>query len=129
MEFIDLPGMRTDLLPYSMAVVDEGLVRTSGVVGMDYATGAPASHTDFGTQVRRALDNLVAVLAAAGATRGQVLQTACHLVDMARWDEMNRLYVEVFTPPRPTRTTVQARLVPPYLFEISAIARRTPPPA
>lgn len=123
MEFLDLPGMRTDLLPYSMAVVDDGLVRTSGVIGMDYATGAPASHTDFTTQVRQALDNLVAVLATAGATPQMVLQTTCHLTDMGRWDEMNALYVTYFAPPRPTRTTVQALLVPPYQFEISALAR------
>lgn len=114
--------MRTDLLPYSMAVVDGGLVRTSGVIGMDYTTGAPASHTGFEAQVRKALDNLVAVLAVAGATPQMVLQTTCHLVDMGRWDAMNAIYVTYFAPPRPTRTTTQAVLVPPYLFEISALA-------
>jgi 2-iminobutanoate/2-iminopropanoate deaminase len=116
------PGMPDDLLPYSLAVSVGGLVRTAGLVGMDYTTGAPASHTDFAVQVRATLDNLRAVLDGVGTSLDQVLETSCYLHDMGRWDEMNVIYVEYFTPPRPVRTTIETRLVPPYLFEISAVA-------
>ena len=116
------PGMRDDLLPYSLAVSSAGLVRTAGLVAMDYTTGAPVSHTDFGVQVRASLDNLRLVLEVAGTSLERVLETSCYLHDMGRWDEMNAIYLKYFAHPRPVRTTIEARLVPPYLFEISAVA-------
>ena len=116
------PGMPGDLLPYSLAVSAGGFVRTAGLVGMDYTTGAPASHTDFAVQVRATLDNLRTVLEGAGTSLERVVETSCYLYDMGRWDEMNAIYREYFSSPLPVRTTIETRLVPPYLFEISAIA-------
>jgi 2-iminobutanoate/2-iminopropanoate deaminase len=116
------PGMPDDLLPYSLSVSFGGLVRTAGLVGMDYTTGAPASHTDFVMQVRATLENLRRVLDVAGTSLDKVLETSCYLHDMGRWDEMNAIYMEYFAHPRPVRTTIETRLVPPYLFEISAVA-------
>ena len=115
-------GMRDDLLPYSLSVTHGGLVRTAGLVAMDYATGAPASHTDFLIQVRATMENLRMVLEQAGTSLARVLATSCYLHDMGRWDEMNAIYEEYFVHPRPVRTTIETRLVPPYLFEISAVA-------
>jgi selenocysteine lyase/cysteine desulfurase len=99
-----------------------GLVRTAGLVAMDYTTGAPASHTDFLVQVRATMDNLRLVLEDAGTSLDKVLETSCYVHDMGRWDEMNAIYMEYFAHPRPVRTTIETRLVPPYLFEISAVA-------
>jgi 2-iminobutanoate/2-iminopropanoate deaminase len=116
------PGIDDDLLPYSLSVTYGGLVRTAGLVAMDYTTGAPASHTDFAVQVRAAMENLRFVLADAGTSIDRVLETSCYLHDIGRWDEMNAIYGEYFVHPRPVRTTIETRLVPPYLFEISAVA-------
>ena len=120
--FRNPPGMPPDLLPYSLSVAVGGLVRTAGLVGMDYTTGAPASHTDFVVQVRATMENLRVVLADAGTSLDRVLETSCYLDDMGRWDEMNAIYLGYFSSPLPVRTTIETRLVPPYRFEISAIA-------
>ena len=116
------PGVPDDLLPYSLSVSYGGLVRTAGLVGMEYTTGAPASHTDLVVQVRASMENLRMVLDDAGTSLDKVLETSCYLDDMGRWDEMNSIYQEYFAQQRPVRTTIETRLVPPYLFEISAVA-------
>jgi 2-iminobutanoate/2-iminopropanoate deaminase len=118
----DVPGMLPGLFPYSLAVRLGDTVRTAGIVAIDYTTGRPSSHTDFRTQARATMDNLVAVLQAAGTTPDRVYETSCYLTDMGRWDEFNGIYSEYFTPPMPIRTTIACGLVPPYLVEVSAVA-------
>src|SRR5215207_5251855 len=88
-----LPGMPADLLPYSLSVTYGGLVRTAGLVAMDYSTGAPVSHTDFTVQVRATMENLRLVLADSGTSLDKVVETSCYVYDMGRWDEMNAIYV------------------------------------
>ncbi|WP_448614343.1 RidA family protein [Modestobacter sp. URMC 112] len=118
----DVPGMLPGLFPYSLAVRLGDTVRTAGIVGIDYTSGRPSSLTDFRTQVRATMDNLVAVLTAAGTGPVDVVETSCYLTDMGRWDEFNAVYSEYFTPPMPIRTTISCGFVPPYLVEVSAVA-------
>ena len=118
----DVPGMLPGLFPYSLAVRTGDTVRTAGIVGIDYTSGRPSSLTDFRTQVRSTMDNLVAVLAAAGTSTAAVVETACYLTDMGRWDEFNAVYAPYFTAPMPIRTTISCGLVPPFLVEVSAVA-------
>jgi 2-iminobutanoate/2-iminopropanoate deaminase len=73
------------------------------------------------------MQNLVAVLAAAGTTPDRVYETSCYLTDMGRWDEFNGIYSEYFSAPMPIRTTIACGLVPPYLVELSAVAHVGPP--
>jgi enamine deaminase RidA (YjgF/YER057c/UK114 family) len=61
----DVPGMLPGLFPYSLAVRLGDTVRTAGIVAIDYTTGRPSSHTDFRTQARATMANLVGVSAVA----------------------------------------------------------------
>lgn len=118
----DVPGMLPGLFPYSLAVRTGDTVRTAGIVGIDYSSGRPASLTGFRSQVRATMDNLLAVLAAAGTSAADVVETRCYLTEMARWDEFNEIYAEYFRPPMPIRTTISCGLVPPFLVEVAAVA-------
>jgi 2-iminobutanoate/2-iminopropanoate deaminase len=107
----------------SVALRHGDTVYTSGLVGIDFRTGQPVSGTDFGAQVRKALDNLKEVLESAGSSLDRVLSVRCWVSDWANWPAMNDIYVTYFThDPKPVRATVEAGLLPPYMFEIQATA-------
>ena len=107
--------------PYSQAVSKNGLVFVSGQLGLDPATGALAEGVE--AQTRRALQNLVAILAAAGLGPQHVLKATVYVANMDDFALVNRLYAEVFAPPFPAREVVQAARLPKNgLVEISAIA-------
>ena len=107
--------------PYSQAVSKNGLLFVSGQLGLDPASGALADGVE--AQTRRALQNLVAILAAAGLAPDRVLKATIYVADMADFALVNQLYAEVFRPPFPAREVVQAARLPKNgLVEISAIA-------
>lgn len=108
--------------PYSQAVESNGLLFCSGQIGLDPGTGEMAG--DLEAQVTRALDNLMAVLRAAGADAGAVVKTTVFLSDMGDFPAMNEIYGRYFTGDPPARSTVAARTLPKNaLFEIDAIAQ------
>ena len=107
--------------PYSQAVSQNGLVFVSGQLGLDPASGALAEGIE--AQTRRALQNLVAVLAAAGLGPQNVLKATVYVANMDDFALVNQLYAEIFAPPFPAREVVQAARLPKNaLVEISAIA-------
>ncbi len=107
--------------PYSQAVSHQGLVFISGQLGLDPATGALAEGIE--AQTRRALQNLVAILKAAGLGPEHVLKASVFLANMDDFALVNQRYAEVFPPPFPAREVVQAARLPKNaLVEISAIA-------
>ena len=107
--------------PYSQAVFQNGLLFVSGQLGLDPASGALADGIE--AQTRRALQNLVAILSAAGLTPANVLKATIYVADMDDFALVNRLYAETFQPPYPAREVVQAARLPKNgLVEISAIA-------
>jgi 2-iminobutanoate/2-iminopropanoate deaminase len=108
--------------PYSQAVVHNGIVYLSGQIALDPATNQ-LIEGDVVAQTRRVLDNLRAVLEAAGSSLGAVLRTTVFLKDMADFPKMNEVYGQYFSADPPARSTVQAAKLPrDVAVEIDAIA-------
>jgi 2-iminobutanoate/2-iminopropanoate deaminase len=108
--------------PYSQAVMRGGLVFCSGQVGLDPKTGALVPG-GVGAETRRVLENLAAVLGAAGSSLGRVLRCTVFLKNMSDFGAMNEVYAQFFTKDFPSRSTVEvARLPKDALVEIDCIA-------
>lgn len=111
--------------PYSQAVRIGNFLYSSGQVALDPASGALVSG-DIAEQTVRVIENLKAVLAAAGASLGQVVKTTVFLKNIGDFSAMNEVYGRYFavdgvTPP--ARSTVEvARLPKDALVEIEVIA-------
>jgi 2-iminobutanoate/2-iminopropanoate deaminase len=97
--------------PYSQGVTVNGFVFTAGQVALDPDTGelVPGGITE---QTTRALENLRAVLAAAGTDFSQVVKTTVFLVDMTDFTDMNAVYARAFGDHRPARSTVAVAGLP-----------------
>jgi 2-iminobutanoate/2-iminopropanoate deaminase len=111
--------------PYNQAVKSGTLIYTSGQIPIDPQTGNLVSG-GIREQTIQTLENLKAVIEAAGSTLGKVLKTTVFLADMADFPEMNALYAEYFGEDNaPARSTIQVAALPKEaLVEIEAIARR-----
>ena len=108
--------------PYSQAIVANGLVFAAGQIPLDPHTGQTVPG-DVRVQTRRVLDNLKAVLAAAGTSMDRVVKTTVFLVDLNDFGAMNEIYGDYFRESPPARSTVQvARLPRGAAVEIEAVA-------
>ncbi len=109
--------------PYSQAMVSDGWIHASGQIPIDPATGQLLDG-DIRAQTRRVLDNLSAVLEAAGGSLATVVKTTVFLSDMANFSPMNEVYGEYFGEHRPARACVEAAALPRGVdVEIEAVAR------
>jgi 2-iminobutanoate/2-iminopropanoate deaminase len=111
--------------PYSQAVVAPAgqLVFCSGQIALDPATGEMVGAGDVRAQTERVLENLGAVLAAAGASLATVVKTTIFLADLQDFGNVNEVYARYFPSQPPARATVQAAGLPRgALVEIEAIA-------
>ena len=108
--------------PYSQAIRSGAFLFLSGQIPLDPATGQLVGG-DVAAQTRQVLDNLRAVLAAAGGSLDHVVRTTVYLADLGDFAAMNEVYGAYFTSPAPARATVQvARLPRDARVEIDAIA-------
>ena len=108
--------------PYSQAVRVDNSIFTAGQIALDPATGK-LIEGDIAAQTRQVLQNISAVLEAAGSSLAQVIKTTVYLTDMDDFAAMNQVYAEFFPADPPARTTVQvARLPLGARVEIEAIA-------
>ena len=109
--------------PYSQGVESGGLVWLSGQVGIDPATGNLSSGIE--EQTTRAMENQKAVLAAAGLTFADVVQTRIYLTTMSDFSAVNAIYSTYFKDTYPARSTVQVAGLPKgALVEIEMVAEK-----
>ena len=110
--------------PYSQGYEATGFVFTSGQIPVDPATGAFAGE-DITTQARQSLNNVKAILEAAGYALSDVVKTTVLLDDMANFAAVNAVYSEFFTENCPARACFAAKALPKgALVEIEAIAAK-----
>jgi len=108
--------------PYSQAIRFGNLLVTSGQIPLNPQTGQVVAG-DIRVQTARALDNLVAVLAAGGAGLDDVVKTTCFLNDMNDFAAFNEVYATYFTGNAPARSCVAVERLPrDVLVEIEALA-------
>ena len=119
---VETPQAPKAIGPYAQAIRADGIVYTSGQIGLDPATGALVPG-GIEAQTRRVLENLKAVLAAAGSSLDRVLRVGVYLTDLGHFQAMNRIFAEYLDPYRPARSTVGAAALPMgALVEMDMIA-------
>ncbi len=110
--------------PYSHAVVAGDYVFCSGQVPLDPATSELVTG-DIAVQTNRILDNLAAVLAAAGSGLDRVVKTTVFLADIGDFAAMNDAYAKRFGDHRPARSTIGVAALPRGArVEIECVAAR-----
>ncbi|MGH9166234.1 MAG: RidA family protein [Acidimicrobiia bacterium] len=105
--------------PYSQARVAGGILYVAGQ-GPLSLEGQVQGET-FEDQARATLDNLKAIVEAAGGSLSEVVKVNVYLADMNDWPRFNHVYLEYFQEPFPARTAVQAGLLG-IMVEVDAIA-------
>ncbi len=106
--------------PYCHAKLCGDTMYCSGQLGLIPETGALAEGLE--AQARQALDNLGAVLRAAGMDYANVAKTTVFLADMGDFGAVNEIYAQYFPDQPPARSCVQATLPKGGLVEVEAIA-------
>ena len=110
--------------PYSQAIAFDGMVYASGQIALDPASGQLVEG-DVQAQTHRALQNLTAVLEAAGSSLANVVKTTVFLTSMSNFTAMNEVYATYFGDEPPARSTVAVAELPKGAqVEIEAIAAR-----
>jgi 2-iminobutanoate/2-iminopropanoate deaminase len=97
--------------PYSQAIASAGLVFTSGQIPLDPAT-QQLVQGDIRAQTERVMENLSAVLEAAGCTFADVVKAGIFVADLADFAAVNEVYGKRFPKDPPARSTVQVAALP-----------------
>ncbi len=109
--------------PYSQAVVAGGFVFCSGQIAIDPETGELVGASDVSAQARRVMENLKAVLEAAGSGLDRVVRTTIYLQDLGDFGTVNAIYGGYFGAGPPARATVEVAGLPKgAMIEIDAVA-------
>jgi 2-iminobutanoate/2-iminopropanoate deaminase len=110
--------------PYSQAIIEGDLLFLAGQGPIDPATGE-TNLGDIASQTRRTLENVKAILEAAGSSLDKVVRCNVYLKDIGDFAAMNEVYARAFIAPYPARTTIQAGALPGGIaVEIECVARR-----
>ena len=108
--------------PYSQAIKTNGFIFASGQIPLDPST-MQVVEGDIRAQTERVLNNVKAVLEAAGSSIDRVVKTTVFLADMNDFAAMNEVYATFFAVTKPARSTVEAARLPRDVrVEIEVIA-------
>src|SRR3982750_2793982 len=119
------PDAPNPIGPYSQAIQVGNTLYLAGQGAIDPKTNQPMANASIEDQTRRTLDNLKAVLEAAGLTMDHIVSTTVFLKDINEFGKMNEVYATYFKDAPPARATVEAARLPrDFKVEISAIAVR-----
>ncbi|MHA1589690.1 MAG: RidA family protein [Candidatus Njordarchaeales archaeon] len=111
--------------PYSQAIKAGPFLFISGQIPIDPSTNEIIKG-DIVAQTRRVLENIKAILEAAGYSLKDVVSVTVYLRDLTLFNEFNKVYAEYFQENPPTRTTVEVSNLPKgVLVEINAIAYKS----
>lgn len=122
MHTIHTPQAPAAIGPYSQAVCTDGFVFTSGQIPLNPATGQIVQG-DIRVQARQVMENLKAVLEAAGSNCALAVKTTCFLAEIADFGAFNEVYGEYFTE-KPARSCFSVKELPKgALVEVEVIAR------
>jgi 2-iminobutanoate/2-iminopropanoate deaminase len=120
-KIITTAGAPAAIGPYSQAVEADGFLFISGQIAMDPVTGEIVTG-DITVQTERVINNMEAILLAAGYSLDDVVKTTCYLVSMDDFKLFNEVYARHFMV-RPARATVEVSCLPRNVkVEIEAIA-------
>ena len=118
---ISTPSAPGAIGPYSQAIDTGSMLYASGQIPINPATGEIPE--GIKAQTAQSLENVKAILAAAGLTTANVVKTTVFLADMNDFAAMNEVYASVFEAPYPARSAVAVRTLPKnVLVEIEVIA-------
>ena len=107
---------------YSDGVLVNGFLFVSGQAAVDFKTSAFVLGS-IEEETIRTLDNIKAIIEAAGATMDDVVKCTVHLADIGDFDRYNKIYAGYFSGIKPARTTVQSVLAENLKVEIDAIVK------
>ena len=109
--------------PYSQAVAVDGWVWVSGQIPLDPTTGQLVTG-DIAAEAERSLQNVAAVLKAAGCGMGDVVRATVYLTDLQDFESVNAVYARFFEDPPPARACVEVSALPKGArVEVDAVAR------
>jgi len=122
-QVISTPQAPSAIGPYSQAIRAGNFLFVSGQISIDPSTGKLIDDKTVQGQTRRVLQNLIAIVEAAGGSAQNIVKTTVFLRDMGDFAEMNAVYSSFFSASPPARSTVEAARLPRDVsIEIDCIA-------
>ncbi len=111
MEYVFTEKAPKPVGPYSQAVKVGNWVYVSGQIPIDPGTGEVIKG-DFSAAVRRVLENVKAIVEAAGGGLESVVKVMVYLTDIGKFSEFNKIYAEYFSTHRPARMVIEVSRLP-----------------
>jgi 2-iminobutanoate/2-iminopropanoate deaminase len=120
---VSTPNAPSAIGPYSQAIRAGDLLFVSGQIPIDPSTGRVIEDVTIQAQTRRVMENLFAIVRAAGGSPENIVRTTVFLRNINDFADMNAIYGEYFQTEPPARSTIQAARLPrDVAVEIDCIA-------